>query len=103
MKKGTVLLGVTALLAITGAVYFLIIKPNQDATDAQFEEFKEASNLAGWDIFTGASPDKLSNALNQWKKNLKRSEAEQMIVFAKNKKETLQLFKLVKKWNPTGK
>lgn len=103
MKKGTVLLGVTALLAITGAVYFYIIKPNQDATEEQFNEFKDASSIAGWDIFTGASPEQIANALAQWKKNLKRKEAEQMIMFAKNKKETLQLFKLVKQWNPKGK
>lgn len=103
MKKGSLLLGATALLAISGGLYFFVIRPNQSATEKQFEEFRSATQIAGWDIFDLTSSEQLNLALSQWKKNLKRKEAEQMIMFAKNKKETLQLMKLIKQWNPRAK
>lgn len=103
MKKGTVLLGVTAIAAISAGVYFLVIRPSIPASEKQFEKFRSAVKIAGWDLFDAVSDTQLSFALSQWKKNLTRKEADQMILSAENKKESLQLLKLIKQWNPKTK
>lgn len=98
-RNVNIALGVSALL-VAGVLYYFVVRPKQSATEKQLAEFESLSNLAGWDLFTKLPAERREFATSQWKSNLTRKEADQMINAAKNKKETLALLTLIKKWNP---
>lgn len=95
-KKYYFIAGGLLLAGLTAYYYF------GAATEKQFYEYEVASNKAGQGFFYNVDMRKYEKARNDFSKNLKRSEARELINLVKQKNYNQRYETLIKKWGLTS-